>query len=204
MSLTTRRPRGSRSTSPGSSTSFRCCFEENTEAIFWPPAFLGAAEPQSAGAAKDFLSEAGGSRSGATHHWAHVLLKHPVLSVWEICVEPSTSWQSCNWWRGHQLAAMATPLPSTPHCHTSKSQKIRPQRLLYDTVTNSSKTREKVYLLQTRIQWKGFRNEQREEVTYLRKTDLARLVTIEISSLKSRIAQATILVTQNQQRLWFS
>ena len=44
-------------------------------------------------------------------------------------------------------------------------------------------------------------SEQREEVTYLRKTDLAQLVTIEISSLKTRIAQATILVTQNQQRL---
>ena len=43
----------------------------------------------------------------------------------------------------HQLPAMATLLPSTPHCHMSKSQKIRPQRLLYDSVTIS---REKVYL----------------------------------------------------------
>ena len=35
---------------------------------FLTPSVLGAAEPQSAGAAKDFLSEAGGPRSGATHH----------------------------------------------------------------------------------------------------------------------------------------
>ena len=36
--------------------------------FFYPRAVLGAEEPQSAGAAKDFLSEAGGTRSGATHH----------------------------------------------------------------------------------------------------------------------------------------
>ena len=36
--------------------------------FFDPRAVLGAEEPQSAGAAKDFLSEAGGPRSGATHH----------------------------------------------------------------------------------------------------------------------------------------
>ena len=36
--------------------------------LFDPPAVLGAEEPQSAGAAKDFLSEAGGTRSRATHH----------------------------------------------------------------------------------------------------------------------------------------
>ena len=51
----------------------------------------GATFPQPAGATKDLLPEAGGARPRATHHRAHVLLKHPVLSAREICAEPSTS-----------------------------------------------------------------------------------------------------------------
>ena len=41
----------------------------------------GATFAQPAGAPKDLLPEAGGARARATHHRAHVLLKHPVLGL---------------------------------------------------------------------------------------------------------------------------